>query len=61
MFDYAMSLVQEKLNFLANTTKTEIEVYLGVSNISDEIRAFLCKHGWKAFYIEHGHFQLYKL
>jgi len=61
MFEEAIKLVKERIQILENTGKTEDEIYLGVSNICENINTAISELGWKTFYIEQGLFQLSKI
>ena len=61
MFEYATSLIKERIQLMNDNDKTQTEIYLGVSNISDSIREFLSDLGWRALYVEQGIFQLSRL
>ena len=61
MFEKAIETVKERIQLLESEGKTEDEIYLGVSNICENINTAISELGWRTFYIEQGLFQLSKI
>lgn len=60
MFEHAMNIVKENITRLNASGASEAEVYLGVSNICENLKDFLATTGWNAHYIEQGFYLLCK-
>lgn len=61
MSDTIIQFIEEQIEQLEKDGKYQDELYIGLSNLSEEVHENLKTLGWRAIYVEHGIFQLIKL
>lgn len=60
MFEHAQNIIKENIVRMSDSGISETEIYLGVSNICENLKDFLSDIGWSAYYIEQGFYLLCK-